>query len=283
MSPGSGKSTCSTPGRSAAASSTRARTSGSASSVQATAARTSALPSSAEPEGAHQLRAAGDRAGHRPRRVEAGGEREDAVRRQQPPGRLEADDSAARRREADGAGAVGPEREVTETDGERSPVPAAGAAGDPTGVQRIHDRAEVRVVRRDPVGELVEVRLAHDGVAGLLEHRHAGRRALGHVVAEDRRPVRRRQPGRVDQVLDGERDPGRNLVGNREEGAVRVSQARRRSRRRPPSPPAGRARSPGAEAPGGCSSGSARDHPLDQAAGRAPWRRTGARGRPASS
>ena len=186
-------------------------------------------PVHAEAERAHQLRAAGHRAGHRSRRVEAGREREDALRPAAGPSvGLKPTTPQQAAGKAHRAGAVGAEREVAEPGRQRGAVPAARAARDPRRVERVHDGAEVRVVRRDPVGELVQVRLAHDRVAGLLEPGDAGRRALGNVVAEDRRAVGRRQPGRVDQVLDGERDPGRNLVGNRQEGAVRVSQASRR-------------------------------------------------------
>ena len=192
---------------------------------------------------AHRGRAGRDRARHRPDRVEAGCEREDAVGGDQAPRRLEADDAAAGGGEADRARAVRPERDLAEARGEGGAVPAARPARDPARVERVDDGAEVRVVRGDAVGELVQVRLAHDRVARRLELRHARRRTLRHVVAVDRRPVGRDEPRRVDQVLDGERDPVRPLLRNREERPVRVRRLRRRSPRRRTSRRGGRARS----------------------------------------
>jgi hypothetical protein len=64
----------------------------------------------------------------------------------------------------------------------------------------------VLVLRGDPVGELVEVRLADDRVAGRLQPADGARRLRGDVVAEDRRPVRRPDARRVEEVLDAQAD-----------------------------------------------------------------------------
>ncbi len=64
--------------------------------------------------------------------------------------------------------------------------------------------AVVRVLRRDPPGELVQVGLADRDVAGLHEARHGRRGLRRHVVAEDRRAVRRPHAGGVEEVLDRE-------------------------------------------------------------------------------
>ena len=53
-----------------------------------------------------------------------------------------------------------PSADLAEPGGERGAVAAARAARDPARVERVDDRAEMRVVGRDPVGELVQVRLA---------------------------------------------------------------------------------------------------------------------------
>ncbi len=180
------------------------------------------------PERVQHRGAVPHRSRHRPDRVEARREREHPVGRHDPPGRLEADHAAARGREPDRSGAVRPERDLAQPSGERGAVAPARAAGDPAGVERVDDGAEVRVVRGDPVGELVEVRLSDDPVARLLEPGDRARRSLGDVLPEDRRAVGRHEPGRVDQVLDGERAAAGRLLRGREERPVGVRQPRRR-------------------------------------------------------
>jgi hypothetical protein len=93
----------------------------------------------------------------------------------------------------------------------------------------------MRVLGGDAVGELVQVRLPGDGIAGGLERRDRGRGLLGNVVAEDQRPVGRRQPCGVEEVLDAEREAFADLVGDGEERpqivACRTRTRRCRSRR----------------------------------------------------
>jgi hypothetical protein len=62
----------------------------------------------------------------------------------------------------------------------------------------------VRILGRDAVGELVQVRLADVRVARALEPRDGLGRCSGDVVGEQDRPVRRRQAGGVEEVLDGQ-------------------------------------------------------------------------------
>ena len=150
--------------------------------------------------------AVGDRAGHRPGVVEGRCEGEAAVERDKAVRRLEADDSAARGGDADRAAGVGSERRVREACGKRGGRAAAGAAGGPAGRDRVRNRAEMRVLRGDAVGELVEVRLADVRVAGALEADDCLGAPVGDVVGEEDRPVGRRQPGGVEEILDGERD-----------------------------------------------------------------------------
>ena len=69
----------------------------------------------------------------------------------------------------------------------------ARAAGDPPFAQRVRDGSEVRVLRRDPVGELVQVGLPDVRVAGGLEQADGLGGLRRDVVGEQRRAVRRRQ------------------------------------------------------------------------------------------
>ena len=143
---------------------------------------------------------------HRPRVIEARGEREAALERHEPVARLEAHHPTARRRDADRAARVRAERGVGEAGRERRAATRARPARRTARRERIGHVAEVRVPARDAVGELVQVRLAHVRVAGRLEPGHGLGAALGHVVGEQDRAVGRRQPGGVEQVLDRERD-----------------------------------------------------------------------------
>ncbi len=111
--------------------------------------------------GPHHLRAAGDVARHRAGRVEGRGKRPAAVHGHGPVRRLEADDAAAGGRNADRARA-------SRCRARRRRGPAASAAADASaraariavGRERVGDVPEVLVLGRDPVGELVQVRLA---------------------------------------------------------------------------------------------------------------------------
>jgi hypothetical protein len=75
------------------------------------------------------------------------------------------------------------------------------------------------------VGELVQVGLADVDVARVLQQAH-GRGGLGrYVLGEEDRAVGRDEPGRVEEVLDGERDPVADLLGPREEDALGLAQS----------------------------------------------------------
>jgi hypothetical protein len=153
--------------------------------------------------------------------VEGRRQREDAVERHEAERRLEPDDAAARGGDADRPAGVGAERGIGEAGGERGGRAAAGAARRPAGCDRVRDRPVMRVLRGDAIGELVQVRLADVREARRLEPRDGLRRTDRDVVGEDRRAVRRRQPGRVEQILDGERDAcGRRRVGPGEKDAL---------------------------------------------------------------
>ena len=160
------------------------------------------------------------RARHRPDVVEARRQRKAPVRRDEVEGRLEADDAAARRRDPDRAARVGADCGVGKTRGERSRRAAARTACDPSRSDRIRDRPEVRVLRGDPVRELVQVRLADVHVPGRFQAADRLRGLGRHVFDEDRRPVRGHEPGGVEEILDGEADPLAVVRWAREEDPV---------------------------------------------------------------
>ena len=144
--------------------------------------------------------------------------------------RLVPDDAAAGGGDPDRAGGVGAERCVREPGGDRGRRAAARAARDAAGEAWVGHVAEVRVLGGRAVRELVQIRLADVRVAGLLEQPHRGRRLAGHVPGEDRRAVGRLEPGRVEEILDGEPDPGRRWVRPGEED---VTSCRLISKHRP--------------------------------------------------
>ena len=130
--------------------------------------------------------------------VEARRERKAAVDRHEPVSGLEADDAATGRGDSDRAGRVRAERRVRQPQRERRGGPSAGTARRPAGRARIRDGAVVRVLGRHPVRKLVQVRLADIHVAGVFEQPHRFGGLRGNVVGENRRAVRRSQPGRVE-------------------------------------------------------------------------------------
>src|SRR6185437_7473520 len=109
----------------------------------------------------------------------------------EPPGRLEADDAAPGGRDADGPTRIRAERELDLAGGDGRCGAAARPAREPARVPRVRHRAEMRVLRRDPVCELVQVRLPGDGVSRLLEPDDGHCALPGYVLGEERGPVRR--------------------------------------------------------------------------------------------
>jgi hypothetical protein len=131
--------------------------------------------------------------------------------------RFEAHHPTAGGRYADRACRVGAEPGVTQARGQCGCGSSAGTAGVATRVERIEDVAEVWVLRGDAVGELVQVRLADDGVAGRLEARDGLGGLFRDMVTEDRGAVSRPQPGGVEQVLDAQANTLPVLVGDGQE------------------------------------------------------------------
>jgi hypothetical protein len=88
---------------------------------------------------------------------------------------------------------------------------------------RIGDGAEVLVLRGRAEGELVQVRLADVRVARRLEPPYRLGRLARDMLGEQDRAVGRDEPGRVEQVLDRERDPlgGRLRPGEEDQKIAR--------------------------------------------------------------
>ena len=213
---GRGQSSVRLRGNRAAAAATRSATSGSASSSQATPTATSSseldlLGRELRRDRLEERSAVGDAPRHRADVVEARCERKAARGRDEIERRLETDHAAARCRNADRAAGVGSERSVGEARCERRRGAAGRAAGDSAGSEGVRDGAEVCVLRRDPVGELVQVRLADVRVAGRFGKEDGCCTLSRDVLREDRRAVRRRQACGVEQILDREPGPRRRL------------------------------------------------------------------------
>jgi hypothetical protein len=82
----------------------------------------------------------------------------------------------------------------------------------------------VLVLRGRAEGELVQVGLAHIGVARGLEAAHRLGRLHRHVVGEQDRAVGRDQSGGVEKVLDRERNPLADVLRPREEDSFGFDQ-----------------------------------------------------------
>jgi hypothetical protein len=80
----------------------------------------------------------------------------------------------------------------------------------------------MEVLRGDAVGELVQVRLPDVRPSGALEKLNCFGRPDRNVVAEDGRPVRGPDPGRVEEILDGETTARRRTAQLRYPDAVQV-------------------------------------------------------------
>ena len=183
-----------------------------------------ALLGDAEPrlEQLHPRDQAGHGAGHGADGVEARRQRPDAVERDAAPGRLQAGRCRSRRRESGWSHRCRCRRP-------RPPRPVATATAEPLeeppgtrrGIERVHRRPVPLVDAGHAEGQLVQVRAADDAGPGFPGAGQAGRvpaRRLG-PVRHGAATRRRRLPRHVDEVLDGQADPGpRRLVAGDEGG-----------------------------------------------------------------
>jgi hypothetical protein len=100
--------------------------------------------------------------------------------------RLEADDAAASRGDADGTGRVGAEGRVAEPHRERDGRTATRSTRVAVRGERVADIPKVLVLGGDPVRELVQIGLADDRVARVLQKGDRRRRPGRDVLGEDR-------------------------------------------------------------------------------------------------
>jgi hypothetical protein len=139
--------------------------------------------------------------------VERPGEREGPGEADASVGRLQTDDAAERRRDADRAARIAAEGERHLVGRERDRRATAGAARHPLSVPRVPRRALEEVDGGDPPGELVGRGLPDQDRAGLPRPAHRLRIHSRDVAVEHRGAVRGADFRRVEQVLDPERDP----------------------------------------------------------------------------
>ncbi len=175
-------------------------------------------------EHAEERRRLLDRRGQRPDVVAARGEREDALERDEPVGRLEADDPAVGGGDADRAAGVGAERVVGHARGDERGRAGARAAGGAARIERVEGHPERGV---DAAGGVLEqVRLAEQVGGGGAQARDRRRVAGGGRRRRDGRGVRRHDAGDVDVVLDrdggAEQRAGGGALAGRQLGDQRV-------------------------------------------------------------
>ena len=98
---------------------------------------------------------------------------------------LEADDATERSGNANGTSGVCSNAAVAKAGGKGSGRTSAGAAGDAREIPGISDRAEVGIVGRHPVGELMHVRLAKKDSAGFFQENNDLGVVLWNEVFQD--------------------------------------------------------------------------------------------------
>ena len=141
-------------------------------------------------------------------------ERKGARARQPAVGRLQPEQSAERRRHADGAVGVGAERERHEIARDRAAGAARRAASHARHVVRIARRTIVHVLAGEVVGVLAHVQCTDEnGSRSLQPLDQHGVTCRGLEFAVDLRSCARRQTLDVEQVLDCERNAGEGPRG----------------------------------------------------------------------
>ncbi len=177
-------------------------------------------------------RAARDGRRERADRIEAVGQREGAVARNAPRGRLEAGEAAQRGRDAHRAAGVGADGEGGHAVGDRDRRAGGGPAGDAPG------RPVPRVARRVEMGVEAEAGIGELGHVGAPDHDRTGgaQPGDGGRVGSGRRLLRHRfrcgggdVAGKVEQILDRNGKP-RERRGHDAGAAQRIARRGRRAR-----------------------------------------------------
>ncbi len=116
-------------------------------------------------------------------------------------GWLQPHHAAERRRNPDRSAGVGSGRHVHHLGRHSDSRPSARSARRSLGVMRIPDRAEMWIVRRDPVRQLVQAGLAHHHGARRVQLSHHRRVRLRHKIGEELRSRRGSHAPGPDQIL----------------------------------------------------------------------------------
>jgi hypothetical protein len=142
-----------------------------------------------------------DRAAHRAEMIDAGIDAHCAGVRDEPVGRLEADDAAVRRGDADRTALVAADREVSVAGRDHDATAARRSATRPRRIVRVaHGTGRSRVA---PCGyaQVLADCLADDLAAGGEDPPHDGRVDVRDVITQRRRAVHHRDAGERDVVL----------------------------------------------------------------------------------
>lgn len=142
---------------------------------------------------------------HRPHRVDRQGERDDAVAADEPVGRLRPTIRWPSTTSADRAPGVRAQSDGRVGGGDGDAGAAGRARRRPRRVVRVAHLAAERAVG-GARSELREIRLGHDDGAGIPQLLHDERIVGRERTFEEQRAPRRGQVGRVDVVLEGDRD-----------------------------------------------------------------------------
>src|SRR6266850_2089123 len=147
-----------------------------------------------------------DRSGERAGAIEQRRKWDDAFARNAAPGWFQPDDAAECGGDANGASRVRSDAAEAEAGSDGRGGPAARAAGNTREVPGIADRAVVRVVGCDAVGEFVHVGLAEENGASVFELCDDCGVFFWNEFAQDFRTCRRPNACRIDIVLQRNRN-----------------------------------------------------------------------------
>jgi hypothetical protein len=160
-----------------------------------------------------QERGVGGRPGHRPGVVERGSQRPHTLRADSPVGGFQPDGAAVGGRDAYRSARVTADGKGNEAGGEGDRSAAARAAGYALRAPRVVAGPHPLVDGGNAPGELVGLGLPeHDG-ARVANPADGGRVGGGRIRSEHGRSIGRPDLRRVEEVLDGERDPREGALG----------------------------------------------------------------------
>src|SRR5262245_5259831 len=140
--------------------------------------------------------------GHRPAGIDGDLEQPDAGIGDEAEGRLQPDDAAMARRDADRAGLVAADRHVHIAGGDERGAARRRSAGGVAALARIVHRAGRAGMAAAGHAEIFAYRLAGDLAAGVENAGYYRRVDVGHVAFHELRADHHRHPGEADIVLE---------------------------------------------------------------------------------